>query len=668
MTTPRQKIWGGIGLIIAAALLYLFTLDTGLRPNELNGGDLITHQYAQVEGRPSNAPGYPLYTMGGWLWFHLSRPLLQWFFNPTQILSMYSMLWGLGSLILLYLILLKISRVPIALGLTAFYATTYFFWYYSVTTEQYSSAVFQTLLMLWLAFQWDETPRPALLLAMACLSGTMLANMLTTLFILLPILSFILLRPSSPSLPSPSPQPSPKGRGSFKPPLPLGEGWGEGKFPYLRIVINNTLMYLQQPWLVLQGIAVTTLPLLSYAYIYIRGAQHPEWRGAGQWATAWEWFVQFITIQQGRDELAPGLSLQQFFTAEFPSLMWHELTPLVFFGGLVGIATLGGRRAWLCYATLLIYAPFCWAYRFGNWFQVIIPAYPLMVIGMAALINKLEVRSEKLEVRGEKLEVRNEKLEVRSKKLEYGVNLGLVLLIMYSLVMNFPRSNQRHRPDDTGLAPGEAILADQPIAPATVYTDFYERIALQYLQTMGGLGQRLQIIEAENPTLPHFVQRYATRQALSRQPSLLKFTHPQAIGAQLIALELNPLYLPPSSARYTTLQFGTTLRLVAWESRPAPAWQITLYWQASQPITQNYTISVRPLVQGQILTHNGENLIQDHEPVWGFFPTSQWKYAEIVRDVYALTLPVEPDAVQIVVYHATATGFENVGVQELQVR
>jgi len=206
MTTPRQKIWGGIGLIIAAALLYLFTLGSGLRPNELNGGDLITHQYAQVEGRPSNAPGYPLYTMGGWLWFHLSRPLLQWFFNPTQILSMYSMLWGLGSLILLYLILLKISRVPIALGLTAFYATTYFFWYYSVTTEQYSSAVFQTLLMLWLAFQWDETPRPALLLAMACVSGTMLANMLTTLFILPPILGFILLHP-------PSPQPSPFGRG-----------------------------------------------------------------------------------------------------------------------------------------------------------------------------------------------------------------------------------------------------------------------------------------------------------------------------------------------------------------------------------------------------------------------------------------------------------------------
>ena len=62
--------------MIFFAALYLFTLDDGLRPGELEGGDLITHQYAQVQGRPSNAPGYPLYTMGGWLWFHLGRLIL----------------------------------------------------------------------------------------------------------------------------------------------------------------------------------------------------------------------------------------------------------------------------------------------------------------------------------------------------------------------------------------------------------------------------------------------------------------------------------------------------------------------------------------------------------------------------------------------------------------
>src|SRR6185295_20137901 len=129
--------------------------------------------------------GYPLYTMGGWLWFRLGRAMLSWTFNPIQILSLYSTGWSLTALLVLYLILLQVTlrQWLIALLLTAFYATTFFFWYYSVTTEQYTSAVFQTLLLIWLAFRWDEQPRDSTLLWLAFLSGTMLANMVTTLFI-----------------------------------------------------------------------------------------------------------------------------------------------------------------------------------------------------------------------------------------------------------------------------------------------------------------------------------------------------------------------------------------------------------------------------------------------------------------------------------------------------
>ena len=60
----------GVLLVLGAAALYVLTLDNGLQPYQLLGGDLITHQYAQAQGRFSNAPGYPLFTMGGWLWFH----------------------------------------------------------------------------------------------------------------------------------------------------------------------------------------------------------------------------------------------------------------------------------------------------------------------------------------------------------------------------------------------------------------------------------------------------------------------------------------------------------------------------------------------------------------------------------------------------------------------
>ena len=164
----RHALWAGLLLLGLALVLYLLTLDNGLQPGELAGGDLITHQYAQVEARPSNAPGYPLYTMGGWLWFHGLRALFQAtgapLPNPIPLLSSYSLAWALLALGLLYAILCRLTRTPsrpagnwpLAWLVSAFYTVTYFFWYYATTTEQYTSAIAQTLAMVWVYLVWEE--------------------------------------------------------------------------------------------------------------------------------------------------------------------------------------------------------------------------------------------------------------------------------------------------------------------------------------------------------------------------------------------------------------------------------------------------------------------------------------------------------------------------------
>ena len=51
--------------------------------------------------------------------------------------------------------------------------------------------------------------------------------------------------------------------------------------------------------------------------------------------------------------------------------------------GLPGICLLGRRRAIFLYTTLALYLAFCWIDRLGNWFQVIMPAYALVVVGLA---------------------------------------------------------------------------------------------------------------------------------------------------------------------------------------------------------------------------------------------------------------------------------------------
>jgi hypothetical protein len=445
----RWGRWAGVVVLLLALGLYLTTLDTGLRPDELVGGDLITHQYAQIQARPSNAPGYPLYTMGGWLWFRLTDVLRQ-ALNPVQRLASYSTLWALLALFVLYHLLRRLTRGNwvISALLTLFYAVTYFFWYYSVTTEQYTSAIFQTLLIVWLAFKWDDaaadgcvsselvavsphppallsqlglgeggwgvravslvttdspadvksTPADRWLLALAFVVGTCAANMLTTLFIVPPLVGFVLSRRTG---------------------------------------------LLRRPRTVLALVLVAALPLLSYAYVYLRGAAHPEWWGQGDWPTAGAWFLDFLTTRQGRDELAPGLTLANFFTTEFPALIWREMTLPVLLGGVIGlfVRPLRWRRGLFLGATLLITLIFCWAYRFGNWYQVILPAYPLLLLGLAALLETLWQQESRLAGWRRAL-----------------LTAALLVLVIYRFAVSLPRADQSHRAEDTGLDAGWALL------------------------------------------------------------------------------------------------------------------------------------------------------------------------------------------------------------------
>jgi hypothetical protein len=637
---PRLAIWAGWVVIVLAAGLYLATLDTGLRPDELSGGDLITHQYAQVQARPSNAPGYPLYTMGGWLWFHLTQPLLSWALNPVQRLSSYSTLWALLALAVLYRLVLRSTRGnwPLAALSTAFYAVTYFFWYYSVTTEQYTSAVFQTLLLIWLAFRWDDCVARGesgdrYLMGLAFVAGTCLANLVTVLLIAPPLLWFI---------------------------------------------VSRRTDWLRRPGLIARCAGLGLLPVASYAYVYVQGAAHPEWRGAGQWPGDWAWFVDFLTTHQGRDEMAPGLTLARFFTGEFPALIWGELTWLVLVGGLVGLWWLGRRRALFLYSSLALYAAFCWVDRFGNWFQVIMPAYPLIIlgfaVGLAAAGNRQIGKSANRQSAAGKSLISN--LQSPASNLQSLIPLALALLVAYRFAVSLPDADQSRRPGDTGLDPGWAVLADRPLPNSVIVGETDEWLALQYLTI---------VWEAQPPVIPRPLCRadpagaavYLTRRAAAADPACLADWHRYAAGITLIRAQADLNTQLPASAHSLAIGFGPTMTLVGFEtgdgaprstlagtSRFPPTWRLSLYWRAAAKSDVDYTISVRPLRAGATIPgDDGQPVIQDHQPVWNAYPTSRWSPGEIVRDDYGLDLPGQavPDGVQIVVYRVTAGGFENLG-------
>ncbi len=615
--------WALAGLLLAFALLYGTTLDNGLRPGELQGGDLITHQYAQVEGRFSNAPGYPLYTMGGWLWFRLGRLIAGPTANPIAILSSYSTLWALVALGLLYALILEVTARrawPIAAAVTAFYGVTYFFWYYAVTTEQYTSSVAWTLAVVWLAFRWERTRRDGYLLAVACLAGVALAHQVTLPIILLPLL-----------------------------------GW----------VLRSEPGLLRRPRLIAAAAGLALLPLLSYAYVYAAGARHPEWRGAGEWATAWEWFWAFVSTGQGRAELTWAWT--PFFTAEFPALIWRELTVPGLIAGLLGWATLGRRPALALYASFALYLALCWVDRLGNWYQVIMPVYALLAVGIAAGAEWLTRRDGMARIAYCVL-----RKPASAPGQGWLILSCLFILLVYRAALSYPAANAHNRADDTGLAPGWAMVADDPPADTAILGTLPESAALNYLTVVWGQRPDLRPVSSAQAqaAMTQAAPVAVTRAALPLvEQEVASNVHYSALGRTLIRVTAAPGRELPAGLQPWTHDFDTTLRLAGGRVDRNVATGETvalLAWAARGKPAEDWAISVR-FMQG-----DREIGQVDHtHPVFGAYPTRRWSPGELVADAYPIALPpgADPDGLTIILYRRTPDGgFVNLGVARVALR
>lgn len=628
--------WIGAAMLIAAGFLFGLTLDNGLHPGELEGGDLITHQYAQVQARPGNAPGYPLYTMGGWLWFHSIRGLWQVLGlnnpNPIPILSSYSMLWALVALWLLYRILCRLTRSsqqPTGDGwlaglLCIFYVATYFFWYYATTTEQYSSAIAQTLAIVYGYLRWQEQQNriTAAIIGLAFLCGLSLAHMVTVAFIVPPLVVVIL--------------------------------W---QAPQL----------LRSPRMVLGAVVAAFAPLLSYFYVYWRGAAHPEWWGRGPWTTPQAWFWAFVSTAQGREELGWGLGPHcQFFDNGFPALIWQELSIPVVIVGLIGLRFLEKRQALFLYGTCVIYLIFCWAYRCGNWFQVILPVYPLLLIGVASFVHAIR------------------------RWQRWGTPLYRIALILvfcaigWRFTLSMAVADSHNRPTDTAFDHAARLLAAPLPTQAPLFAAVNDALALQYLSAIWQVRPDVQVVDSPAATqlLANGQPVYSTWEAAptlrAELPTTL-ITSQQALDAQWIGFYPTakpPLVLPATILARTVM---TDVVLQGYSITPAIASPLATYRQAIAANTQGLvltlfwqlptgmwphgvSISVRPQQEGQpVADDQGRPLQQDRQqPALGLYtPVAD----QPIVDPYSFAIPAvtltKVDRVHLLLYRAVDNGFEN---------
>lgn len=638
---PRRA---GILLLLAAALLYWLTLDNGLRPGELEGGDLITHQYAQVQARPGNAPGYPIFTMGGWLWFYglgSAAKSLGITPNPIPLLSSYSTLWALLSLWLLYHILLHITRSttrptgdwPLAWLLAAFYAVTYFFWYYATTSEQYSSAIAHTLAILLVYLRWRDHSQftihnsqfiifssafriphsTFLLLLLSFLSGLALAHMVTVVLIVPPLLAALL--------------------------------WQEPKL-------------LRRPGLIAGAILCAALPLISYVYVYLRGAAHPEWWGVGEWTSAGQWFWSFVGTSQGQEEMSWGLVPgAAFFANGFPELIWQELSVPVVALGLLGIGMLEKRLGLVLAGTLIFYTLFCWVDRFGNWFQVILPAYPLLLLGVAGLVHRYDgrvIRTGRAARASEEID-----FSVRPRR-QYDIrNTALALLILLILwrgLASLPAADSRDRPDDSALDRPSRLLAQSPPPGAVLFAAKDDALGLAYLIDIWGMRPDLRVVDkfGANEALARGDEVLVTADAAGLLLGELTVAPPQVHGWSGAWVELLPQGAAQSREPAVRLDkaLGDGIVLQGYSVREEGGLTVELFWRVEENATPgDWSISVR----------SGDGAAQQDAtgPVFGLRPFPSFVPGETVVDGYDLGAVGSVNEIWLILYRSKDGGFEN---------
>lgn len=640
----RRRNLGCVILLVSALLLYGATLDNGLQPYELRGGDLITHHYAQVEARPGNAPGYPWYTMGGWLWFHAIRSTLQALGNPMPnpipILSSYSTLWALCALGLLYALLNRVTRSHrhpagnwlLAWLLCAFYAVTYFFWYYATTSEQYTSAIAQTLAIVYGYWLWREairkeseqeplpssfslsTPSARLLILLAFLCGLSLAHMVTVAFIVPPLVVAIL--------------------------------WERPQ-----LLRNGRLVW--------ACIAAALLPLIGYVYVYLRGAAHPEWWGAGKWANANEWFWDFVSTAQGREELLwgfqPGCAV---FDGGFPELIARELSIPLLIAGLLGVALFDRKPALMLYGTFVIYLIFNWMYRCGNWYQVILPAYPLLLLGVAKALDRWEGS-----------------FTGRARRLRYVPLVLLCVAIGWRFDASWPEVNSRNRPQDTELDRA-AVLLDQPLPQgAGLFAAVDDALAIDYLIRIWGVRPDLRVvssIEAGDMLRDEGVVLTTLDAAAVLLAELPPDVQPlrRLLSADWLALgnvgEMM-VNVPLDRTLNAVIADGVVLVGYAIARAPTgapvtqaePAVDVTLAWQIDGVWPSDLGISLRPMAEAAFFLDPSTGGIVQRDastPAKGLVEPTP---GMLLFDTLRVPMPPGADGVMLLVYRAIEDRFEN---------
>ena len=636
MTDRRPWLWGLL-LVALLAALYAFTVQRDINgSNAEYVNDSGEFQVVLTEWGTAHPTGYPLYSLAGAAFTHaLGRVGVP----PALAASLFSAGLTLVALVGVYGLLLWLGVAPpFALLAALLLGVVEPVWAYGSVAEVYALLLALLVLAFVVGARWWTSRDPRWLYAVAAALGFAVGHHRLAVLGIGALVIFVW-------------------------PLALAA---------LR----------ERPARLLLTLAAFLLPLLVYLYLPLRAAMHAPWV-YGQPDT-WDGFWAIVRAQEYAYLLKPAASpvgLAEGLTRALAGVTRDLPWPLVvagLFGLVAGIiwprraaeavapSLFDDGRRWLALALLaLVGADVLFAALFSHAVflpAALLPALLALTIGAGLLAQWLAERGR-----------------VLGGLAAVGLAAGVVVLVMRNgaairAVTADPAGRQLiERVAATGLTP------PAPLLMTTWGNDFFvlnygkATGALPPLQMVDHRADLRGLVEAGRPVYALASTFYTL--PLAWWDDRLGRAHLSAAPGDLVRVANAPILsatdLPPTGA--PVAMGPITLR--AWQAEPLDGgqrWRLSLYWQATEPPRQDYSVFVH--VSDKDAITGPDDLIAQADraaPVYGWYPTSRWTPGEIVRDEYIIDVPDGKDARHIAVglYTQDAGGaFRNLGRAEIPLR
>jgi len=618
--------WEILAFMVGFHWLYRQTMPPGISSWVVEGWDSAVLQVTGTTWGIPHSPAYPIYTIITNLFVRwLNYIPYLWDTGLAWRVSFWSMTTSLLTLVFLYFTIWKLTRHrATAFAISHLIGFSFIFWRAAIMAEVYSFNTFIFVFTYWLALLWANNPRHRYLVIIGLLLGVGIVHHRTA-FILPPTIAlgvFII---------------------SFQQPAtPL-----------------STRFWLSLKRLgVLGGLAC--LPLLTYLYLpwaaYHRAGQTWLYADATDWNTFWfmvvtrEWWGLVQPPVTSTEWLQAGLALFQ--------QQADQITPLGVLLGITGLL-MCYRYGWLLWPPFIALTIFGTAYKVADLDSMLIPLTLTLCIGLGIFVGTIATTITRWSI----LFIHITDIRRLWVRRTVSVFISLMILFGTALLINpLARANysQVNLSDDwqaedlieeviaiaSANTPLTIIGQDNSVLPDFIYTQIVLGYDLEPLSTT--TLSRLPALESQHLLQTRFQQGH--RVFVDKETIDLGFIPwlNDAIQADRIFMaptghpylwELLPRPLPndlPAAETVTQLSSGQYLEghlsILAVNQqiinkRTGCFLRLTLFWQAHQPLTDDYYIAYLPL--------GGEAVLDkvDHLALMrGYLPTSHLIPGEIIRD------------------------------------